>query len=337
MMKAREIGNMMIRVYERVYKTKKPLGDWTLREYLDNCTRDAHVVEVCTKLAPLDKHRDEELYKKTKVEDYCSTISCLCDTSGRNSKIVSVRNPLIVIDIDADDNEWMSQPGKLDAFISGIYRSRHVYAVGRSCSGRGVYVIFLIAQHDNDAQFRASFRSLEAEMKEHGIKPDPACKDIARTRFASMYPPLIKPDDEEIVPYEGRLEPAVPEHDSESVLPNDIIYGIPKEEILKEVVRMIMETGFNASHYMTWVQIAFFTKNLGPDLGYWIFRYISERSDNYRGEWDVRNKFDNLGISVRNEADCYGYFFNMAFKRFGPAYAATAAKRIRDRRQASKK
>ena len=61
-MKASEVGNIMIRVYERVYKTKQPLGDWTLRQYLDNCTRDAHVVEVCTNLAPLDKHRDEELY-----------------------------------------------------------------------------------------------------------------------------------------------------------------------------------------------------------------------------------------------------------------------------------
>ena len=335
-MKASEVGNIMIRVYERVYKTKQPLGDWTLRQYLDNCTRDAHVVEVCTNLAPLDKHRDEELYKKTKVEDYCSTISCLCDTSGRNAKIVSVRNPLLVIDIDADDNEWMSDPGKVDAFINGIYKSQHVYAVGRSCSGKGVYVIFLIAQHDNDTEFRASFFSLESSLKEHGITADPACKDIARTRFASMYAPLIKPDDEELIPYDGRIMPSVPEYDSESVLPPDLIYGIPNEEILTEVVRKIMETGFNAGHYLTWVQIAFFTKNLGEELGLWIFQYISERSDKYKGEWDVKNKFDNLGISIRNEADCYGYFFCMAFTRIGPSYISIAAKRIRERRKLNK-
>lgn len=326
-MKAGNIGSMIIRAYPDITNVRK-YRDLPLFNYLMTCTEDSHVKEICDRLSRLEK--SDPMYRELKGRQYACTISAL--SSDRKDSGSTVRNPLICIDIDAQDNPFMKTYDITERLLEKLFSLDCVYAAGRSVSGRGIYLIILLSSNTDDEDFRAAFRAIEQDFKRSGIVIDPSCKNVSRLRFASSYKPFLKKANEDIRPYNIRLMSEKRER-REVVQPASEFYrGIPKKEILVEIVKLLKSYGYGypKGEYLRWLRDAFCLYPLGED-GVRIFDYLSQGGPTYGGIDEVRSKLDNVSNSTCTFDDCFMHFCSVA-KRYDKEYfnkaAAAAMKRL---------
>lgn len=308
-MRAEQIGNMTIRVYASV-DANSQFRDLTLFNYLMTCVEDKTVNEVCNRLASMQK--SDPTYQAVKKHNHAATISGISE-QGRTDAGVTRRNPLICIDIDADDNPGMKDPEELARRLVNLPCA---YASGRSCSGKGVYVILLLSSNDNDNDFKAAFSAIEEEFRASGIVVDTKCKNVSRLRFSSSYKPYIRHPKDDIKPYALRKY----DEDAEPKVHTKVrgsYMGIPKIEILREVISMLIQHGYVSDDYNSWLVDGFALYPLG-DEGLQLYDMISRASSNYKGFSDVQKKFSQVSNSNWTEDDCYRRFFGLAKKIIGP-------------------
>lgn len=326
-----KIGEMTVRCYPSVRNTVDH-KDLSLFLYLQVCQEDEFVKAICESLSCMDKAMPG--YDETKKNNRCATISCICDQSRKDSH-AAVRNPLIVLDVDLDDNDFLKSPGAAQNLSERLFELECVYATGLSCSGRGVYAIVYIGHNDDDGDFRAAFCALEKEFADRGVVIDKKCKNISRLRFASSYKPLIKKPHEIITAYQGRL--ADPEYKYE---PKAVTCrtsnpgGFSDLDILSAVIDMLIESNYSTDDYNYWIHAAGLLRAYGHD-GLMLFDRISAASSGYKDFQEVRRKFDEVRDFDRtNSIDkCNAYFFGLAKKVIGAGWKYLAAARIQNNKR----
>ena len=101
----------------------------------------------------------------------------------RGTVYIASYSGCICIDIDGKDNpivkDWSATAHRIGA------HSPCVLYAGLSAGGNGCFVVYRVATPQRYAEHYAR---LVAELQGIGLNPDPACKDLARLRFASYDP-----------------------------------------------------------------------------------------------------------------------------------------------------
>lgn len=330
-MLSKNISSMPIRCYPSPMNTGT-YRDISLGEYLLSCKSDEYVKGICDWLSAHKKTDDG--YAERKTANRCATISCVCGESRKDSD-VQRRNPLIVIDIDCQDNPRMSSYEYRSELLQRLALIPSAYAAGISCSGKGIFIIIYIGHNYSDDDFKGAYKALEEEFAESGIIIDEKCKNISRLRFASSHDVLIKKPTTDIPAYEKRVI------EEKSDLPGIVMntgasLGVSKYEVLSEVIDMLIERGFHADGYNSWISCGFALQPFGT-LGLDLFEKISRASGNYDGPASVQKKFGELQDSSITENDCYMKFFGLAKKLIGPGYYAKAEARVLERKVKLKK
>ncbi len=253
-----------------------------------------------------------------KISNRCATISCICEDGARKDSSVIVRNPLIVVDIDRDDNLRMQDERFRMDLLHRLFSISSCYAAGISCSGKGIYLIIYIGHNYSDSDFKGAFAALEQEFLDANIKIDEKCKNISRLRFSSSHELMIKHASIDIEPYLKRIEKKQDRIEYPVHYFGDS-FGCTQHEILYEVITMLIESGFKADDYNYWISCGFALQPLGR-LGLELFDRISQASDKYGGFSEVSKKFSELYNPSVTENDCYAKFYAIAKRLIGPGY-----------------
>lgn len=326
-MTSKDISMMKIRCY-LCPKVTDMHKDLPLGQYLMLARDDTNVKNICEYLKVHEKGQDD--YDKMKMSNRCATISCICEDGTRKDSSVLVRNPLIVVDIDQDDNPCLRDGNSRMELFYRLFKIKCCYAAGISCSGKGIYLIIYIGHNIDDFDFKGAFFALEKEFMDADIKIDKKCKNISRLRYASSHDLLIKSASIEIEPYLRRVE-----KEQERIEPSLHYYGnsfgCSPREILSEVVTMLIEGGFRADDYNSWISCGFALQPLGT-LGLELFDRISQASNKYGGFNEVAKKYSELYKPSVTENDCYAKFYAIAKRILGPGYYFEAQRRILHRK-----
>ena len=269
-MKSPEIGNMWVSCYRGCYD-RNVAGNLLLSEFLGSeCCEDPRLADRVASLRSMTKGTPE--YDDMKKSIPCATISCLCN-KWRSKENVIKRNPLIVIDIDLKDNPRLESGEFREKLKKGLIRWPYIYAVGTSCSGKGLFAIVLLSSNNNQLDFLGAFSALEEEFSHVNVVIDKQCKDITRLRIASPDPILVKAPSEEIIPYQQRIIKDV----EKSVLPRLITAGANQHEILSELIDMLVSQGYSTDNYDEWIKDGFLLQSIGQS-GFEMFLRISRSS-----------------------------------------------------------
>ena len=129
------------------------------------------------------------------------------DTTCRKASDEDIRNPLIYIDLDLDDNPDVDMGKVVESMDYG-------WLIGHQESPSGGLKV-LCGVEPNVETHKQSFEALEDTFARHGLVADKSCKDIKRLTFLNhspdIYRTLIKPllewKGETIEPLEKKIDP----------------------------------------------------------------------------------------------------------------------------------
>jgi len=255
---------------------------------------------------------DEEtkIFKK-EVNDYKATLPYVT-TSGRfsprrDSGIIT-HSSYIAIDIDHVDYETVKKR---------LRKSKFVYAIFRSCSGRGACVIFFI---DGKRHLDAFNGIGKYVLENYGFVIDQACKDLSRPRFVSSDKNLYRNERAaKFTTYISREE--------KKEIPKKTPDTVFVEEDFKFMLSEIAERGLDITgSYSTWLNISFgFALKFG-EAGRQYFHDVSQFSPTYNPEVTDRQFTNCLKSEGRDKLATIKTFYFLA-KQAG---LTTMSKRTRE-------
>lgn len=330
-MNTNEILNMKCSTFINIVNSKEPwsVDGVSVGQFITG--KGTRLSEACRIIKSEKKH--SPLYDKVKRENLpCATLSCTC--TQRNAKDVITRNPIIVLDIDYDEekgeNLFLSE--HKDDVKNLLIKLPYVVVVDDSCSGTGIYVIVLLASNKDDKELKEYYCSLEKTFEKYGIKLDPACKDVVRLRVASDSEPIIKYG--EIEPYTDKLKTCdVYNQINKDNIPCDRIIkkrvnthrivtynndSTKKEELLKVVIDKLIDKGYSTDCYRDWIRDMYYLKSFGSD-GFSLMLNISKNSLGYVNENNVLSQWDKIP-EVNTKDDAYKHYFGVAKQILGKSY-----------------
>ena len=161
--------------------------------YMDNvCDKQSDTTtlqEALTKAATIqDKQAELRLLTdKTAIQSYkrnnfpAFAPSVVFNQDGTSKENVKQMNPIICIDVDGQDNNYMSTD-KMKHIVGKI---PYVFYAQESASGKG---IFCLIQVSDTNKFKGHFNALQDTFKSKGLIIDEQCSDINRKRFVAYDP-----------------------------------------------------------------------------------------------------------------------------------------------------
>lgn len=206
--------------------------------YMDNvCDKQSEETTLQDALTKAESIQDKQaelrtLTDKTEMQKYkrnnfpAIAPSVVFNQDGTSKENVKQINPIICIDIDGQDNNYMSTDRMKDI----VSKMDSVFYAQESASGKG---IFCLIQIENTNQFKEHFNALSEEFKAKGLIIDEQCSDINRKRFIAYDPN----------PYINR---------------NAVIYKDTKENIIQPINQNTTTTQFycsdmsNKTHQPSW-------------------------------------------------------------------------------------
>lgn len=161
--------------------------------YMDNvCSKQSDAItlqDALTKAASIQDKQAElrTLTDKTEIQKYkrnnfpAFAPSVVFNQDGTTKENVKQVNPIVCIDIDGQDNNYMST-SQMKQIVSNI---NCVFYAQESASGKG---IFCLIQVSDTNKFKEHFNALSEEFKAKGLIIDAQCSDLNRKRFVAYNP-----------------------------------------------------------------------------------------------------------------------------------------------------
>lgn len=119
--------------------------------------------------------------KRKKAALPAVTVSAIMQ-GGHAKENVTRQTDVICIDFDEKDNGHLTNFAELKTIIAAV---PYVGYCGRSCGGRGFFVLMPIAA---PYRFAEQYAAAVEYLKGYGLTADQSCKDITRLRFVSYDP-----------------------------------------------------------------------------------------------------------------------------------------------------
>ena len=254
--------------------------------------------------------QSEKLAKKFKFDNLISaTISA---TFVKNRLLWDIKDytGIIVIDIDKDKNEGLDvEKAKKDIMT----KHQSSMLAMTSCRGEGLFVLIYYNKENN---FKDTFNALYDDFLEMGYIID-NCKDETRLRYISYDDNILIKN--EVERYEKTKHIEIernnnydPEGDAWDMTKDDV------KDIIVAIYALVNFHGYTADDYDAWLLEGFRLATLpNKEVGLKLFNMISEKSDNYEGPSDVKEKFEECLKTTTYKTNILGYYINKIRDYYG--------------------
>lgn len=167
-----ELMNTKVSYLNSVYD-KKPT-EITLQEALT--TKAEEAISKQAELRKLIEKEEIQAYKRNNLPLFSPSV--VFNNNGTTANNIKQVNNIICIDIDAQDNNYISAQ-QMKEIVKNI---PYVFYAQTSASGKG---IFCLIQIKDTNKFKEHFNAIEELFKQHNLNIDKQCNDINRKRFIS--------------------------------------------------------------------------------------------------------------------------------------------------------
>lgn len=234
------------------------------------------------KLRSIENESDQKSFKMNFIPAASVSMLSGIDKSAENCKH---KNNLLVIDIDEHDNPQLNNETVLVNTCYNIFNLEYVYAVGRSCRGKGIFCIIPI---ENAELIKDYFKCIKEDFKNIGLVIDQQCSNINRLRFASYDEKLVDgtwiKTNEDVQVY-SKLPEIEPEiniqvNSNYNLGPNSLVMN--DLFVMKAMILLVVKYNYKSNEYYSWLQDGFRLACLGDTFGFFWFLQISRRSAGYK-------------------------------------------------------
>lgn len=265
--------------------------------------------EAFYKLRELPYHSEKQIeYKK---EFPCWFVGGTFPLEQLEDKDILTYSNILAIDIDKKDNLNID----LDNVIKKIYDLPYVFAVLKSISGEGYYVLVLIKDGKNTLKH---YKYIEKLYKnKYGIVIDPRCTNIGRRRCLSYQDDindLIKPLDENITPFclllnEDNHSITEPQTKMIDYKQQTLKFNDNNDDFTRKAIWKLLDGGYSIDNmnttnaYSTWYHVACEFREF--EDGYDMFIRFSQNSSKYNDKIrDIKKKWDSSTNNKNKEDVC---------------------------------
>lgn len=311
-MKIKEILNIKVDIFYCAKKSSKPAYQQSLNYFLSKIAQKQKAT--ISKLREINK-TDEKAAKRYKKENLqCCTISAIFD-SYRLLHRIKKRTGLIAIDIDKDKNPGLDvEKAKRDSIMLP-----YVALSMLSCRGEGMWCLIPYNVENN---FRETWNALREDFLELGYVID-NCKDETRLRYVSWDDNILLNQNVEV--YNKTKAFYKPEVEREFSEDDWILTKDNVKDITVAVYLLTHYCGYTADEYDDWLLEGFRLATLpNKEIGLKLFKWISEASDNYEGDVDVEEKFEECCNTTTYRTNILGYYINKIKEYYGPDWRIKA-------------
>ena len=167
-----ELMQTKVSYLENVYT--KQTTEITLKEALT--TKAEEVIPLQEQLRKLTEKEEIQAYKRNNLPLFSPSV--VFNNNGTTANNIKQVNNIICIDIDGQDNNYISAQ-QMKEIVKNI---PYVFFAQTSASGKG---IFCLIQIKDKYKFKEHFNAIEELFKQHNLNIDKQCNDINRKRFIS--------------------------------------------------------------------------------------------------------------------------------------------------------
>lgn len=150
----------------------KKTTEITLQEALT--TKAEKVIPLQEQLRKLTEKEEIQAYKRNNLPLFSPSV--VFNNDGTTANNIKLTNNIICIDIDAQDNNYISATEMKEI----VKKIPFVFFAQESASGKG---IFCLIQIKDKNKFKEHFNALEELFKQYNLVIDKQCNDINRKRF----------------------------------------------------------------------------------------------------------------------------------------------------------
>lgn len=261
------------------------------------------------KLRELPYHGElQQFYKK---EFPCWFVGGTFPMQETEDKDILTYSNILAIDIDKIDNPNID----LDNIIKKIYELPYVFAVFKSISGEGYYVLVLIKDGKNTLKHYKYIENLYKN--KYGIIIDPHCTNIGRKRYISYQDDIsdwIKPLYEDIKPFCLLLNEEITNMIDPQVVrlidyKQQSIKFTNEDDFTRKAIWKLLDGGYSiddmntSKAYSTWYHVACEFRTF--EDGYDMFVRFSQNSSKYNDKIrDIKKKWDSSTNNKNKEDVC---------------------------------
>lgn len=148
----------------------------TLQEALNKA---ANIQDKQKQLRQLTDKADIQAYKRNNFPAFAPSV--LFSADGTTKENIKNINNIICLDIDGQDNNYMSTAEMKEA----ASKIDSVFYAQESAGGKGIFCLVQIADTN---KFKEHFNALQDTFKDKGLTIDAQCKDVNRKRFIAYDP-----------------------------------------------------------------------------------------------------------------------------------------------------
>lgn len=137
------------------------------------------IQDIQAELRTLTDKAEIQAYKRNNFPAFAPSV--VFNSDGTTKENIKQINPIVCIDIDGQDNNYMSTAEMKEA----ASKIDSVFYAQESAGGKG---IFCLIQVSDTNKFKEHFNALQETFKEKGLIIDAQCSDINRKRFIAYDP-----------------------------------------------------------------------------------------------------------------------------------------------------
>lgn len=305
------ISEYKVSVFECGYKSKYPIYETTISDWLSMCSKDTKSLQARNEFIENGK---TEKYKEYKNKLKCATLSGTFDY--RTKDTCKCNNGLLAIDID---HPVMELEELKQILIENF--GPYIYSIALSVSGDGYYVLVLI---DTNKDRQLIFNYIKRKFNDLDIEIDVACTDVSRLRYMSYDAnPWFNPN-EYIEVFDTELE--INELD-DIVYQNQFQYNKEKYEKTSLLAsdkfcylaawNCINMFSFKVCGYTDWFSAISPLTTLPYDKGLNLAIILSMNSPGYVSDADVKRKFDEIIKTNKSDREYFLRYFKYCKDRMG--------------------
>lgn len=300
-----------ISVFECGYKSKHPIYETTISDWLTMCSKDTKSLQARNEFIENGKSKK---YKEYKNKLKCATLSGTFDY--RTKDTCKCNNGLLAIDIDHPVME-LEELKQILVENLGLY----IYSIALSVSGDGYYVIVPI---DTTKDRQLIFNYIKRKFNDLDIEIDKSCTDVSRLRFMSHDSnPWLNPNeyiyvfDNELeinevddIVYQQVFQTRRDKYNTNSLLDSNVF-------CYTAAWSAIIRYGFTVNGYTDWFSAISPLTTLPPETGLDLALELSRKSPGYISDSDVINKYNEIIKSNKSNREYFLRYFKYCKDKMG--------------------
>lgn len=318
-LKAKEVGEFKVSVFREFYDIDPFI--LTLKQVLVDVPK--RFIKSITDLRAV---KDKNWQKEQKKLFPLFTASAVCGFNpetgevSRRREFAVKRNPILVIDIDKQDNPLIN----MDNLKKEIIKVDSVYCVCKSIRGEGLFVVMVI---ENPDKLKDHFDAIYDDFLSIGIVIDNKCKDLTRARFISYDETmLIKEDNDEIIPYSKVKEESIYKKEIEKQRDEKFRSNPVNKNRLTAILDLLFDECLysGTGEYNNWISEGFRLYSMSNSLGYdyCLNKFItySSNTPGYDGIEKVTKKFNTFSTTAEKNPDLNkltGFYYKILRSKLG--------------------